>query len=148
MAATLMIIDDDEDDIELFCEAVRGVDRTIQCLSAKSSEEALEMLSLHTEYNPDCIFLDLNMPRMNGKQCLVKLKEIPHLIHVPIIIFSTSKKEKYATEVKQLGAVAFLTKPSRQSDLILAIQWALDHDWDAIETLIPSFYQYPVVKQA
>jgi len=146
MPDVLMIIDDDDDDIELFCEAVKAADCSASCITAQSAEEALETLSLHPEYNLTCIFLDLNMPRLNGKQCLVKLKEIPHLAHVPIVIFSTSSRDKYAAEVKQLGAVAFLTKPSRHDDLVLAVRWALDRDWDALETLIPSYY--PIRRQA
>ena len=146
MPATLMIIDDDDDDIELFCEAVKTADDSSSCITARSAEEALEMLALHPEYELTCIFLDLNMPRLNGKQCLVKLKEMPHLTHVPIVIYSTSSRDKYAMEVKQLGAVAFLTKPSKQDDLVHAIQWALNRDWDALETLIPSYY--PLTRQA
>ena len=83
------IVDDDSDDQELFMEAVNEVDDSIKCVSASDCEEALELLKNRRMYLPDIIFLDLNMPRLNGKQCLAELKKQSHLRGIPVIIYST-----------------------------------------------------------
>src|SRR5690348_4240316 len=98
MAATLMIIDDDDDDRELFYEAVTSIDEKYTCMMAVSGEQAIELLREPVDHEPDLIFLDLNMPRMNGKQCLIKLRQFEHLSHIPIIIYSTSKIQRDVEE--------------------------------------------------
>ncbi len=80
------IVDDDTDDQELFIEAVSEVDETIKCLSASDCEIALDLLKNRKMELPDMIFLDLNMPRLNGKQCLAELKKQAHLRDIPVII--------------------------------------------------------------
>ncbi len=72
---TFFIVDDDIDDQELFIEAVKEVDSSIECLSSSDCEHALNLLKNGEIAIPDIIFLDLNMPRLNGKQCLVELKK-------------------------------------------------------------------------
>jgi CheY-like chemotaxis protein len=118
---TIMIVDDDEDDIELFCEAVKDVDQNIECICAPNGEEALNKLSKENASLPDFIFLDLNMPRLNGKQCLRKLKSSSKLRDIPVIIYTTSKLKEDVEETKQLGAASFLTKPNKINDLRKAI---------------------------
>lgn len=117
----IMIVDDDEDDIEIFCEAVKQLHKDNECVSASNGEDALHKLSRENERLPDFIFLDLNMPRLNGKQCLTRLKLNTRLRDIPVIIYSTSKLEEDIEEAKQLGAVHFLTKPSKIKDLQNAI---------------------------
>ena len=113
----IMIVDDDEDDVELFSDALKEVDREVQCTSASNGEDALIKLSKGDTPLPDYIFLDLNMPRLNGKQCLKRLKSDSKLRHIPVIIYTTSKLREDMEETKQLGAVHFLTKPNKLNDL-------------------------------
>lgn len=61
---------------------------------------------------PDAIFLDLNMPRMGGKQCLTELKLIPLLRDIPVIMYSTSSDEREMADIIQMGAAHFLVKGS------------------------------------
>lgn len=122
---TIMIVDDDDDDVELFCEAAREVDKSIECVRASNGEEALIKLTAQTPL-PDYIFLDLNMPRLSGKQCLKKIKSSLKLRDIPVIIYTTSKLKEDIEETKQLGAVSFLTKPSRLTDLRRAISSILE----------------------
>jgi CheY-like chemotaxis protein len=103
------IVDDDTDDQDLFIEAVNEVDGSIQCLSASDCEEALDLLKNRKIGLPDMIFLDLNMPRLNGKQCLAELKKQAHLKHIPVIIYSTSSERRDIEETSRLGAAHFLT---------------------------------------
>ena len=108
---TLLIVDDDEDDKEMFIEVATEIDSSINCIKAANGLEALQLLKKE-EFFPDFIFLDLNMPRMNGKQCLVHLKQNEKLRSIPVIIYTTSKMAEDIEEAKRLGAVHFITKPS------------------------------------
>src|SRR5438105_13236231 len=105
--AVILMVDDDEDDRILFFEAASEVSKSIRCLSAEDGEKALNMLQSEHALLPDYIFLDLNMPRLNGKQCLVEIKKTKRLMHIPVIIFTTTKREEDVAETKRLGAVDF-----------------------------------------
>jgi CheY-like chemotaxis protein len=119
--ATFFLIDDDEDDRELFQIALEDSDFEISYTSASNGQEALNIL-LGNEALPDFIFLDLNMPQMDGRECLKELKKHPVLAGIPVIIFSTSSDPRDIVETKQLGAFDFITKPSKISDLTKILQ--------------------------
>jgi CheY-like chemotaxis protein len=72
----MMIIDDDLDDTDIFCEALKEVDPSVKCLIAKDGEEALNLLN-NLIVLPELIFLDINMPRMDGKTCFKEIKRNP-----------------------------------------------------------------------
>lgn len=110
-------MDDDDDDKEVFSLALRKIDPSIECMTASDGLEALSILRKKT-FVPDYIFLDLNMPQMNGKECLTELRKHAHLDDVPIIIYSTSSHEKDKEETKSLGANRFITKPPLVSTLV------------------------------
>ena len=126
---TLFIVDDDIDDQDLFIEAVNEVDTSIQCMSASSCEEALDLLKNRKVSLPDIIFLDLNMPRLNGKQCLAELKKQAHLRDIPVIIYSTSSERRDIEETTRLGAAHFLTKPNKFEELCKALSFVVSKDW-------------------
>ena len=67
---TLMIVDDDSDDRDFFSRALNKIDSSAECLFAVNGEDALKILRNGIKRLPDFIFLDLNMPRMDGKTCL------------------------------------------------------------------------------
>jgi CheY-like chemotaxis protein len=125
------IVDDDADDQELFMEAINEVDNSIQCLSASDCEEALDLLKNRKITLPDVIFLDLNMPRLNGKQCLAELKKQAHLRDIPVIIYSTSSEKRDIEETSRLGAAHFLTKPNKFEELCEALTYVVSRDWSA-----------------
>jgi len=126
---TFFIVDDDIDDQDLFIEAVNEVDDSIECMSASNCEEALDLLKNKKIGMPDMIFLDLNMPRLNGKQCLAELKKEAHLADIPVIIYSTSSEKRDIEETSRLGAAHFLTKPNKFEELCKAISYVVSRDW-------------------
>lgn len=107
-----MLVDDDTDDIEIFREALKEVDETAHFISARDGVEALSLLLADNVEKPDLIFLDLNMPKLNGKQCLKILKKDPELNNIPVIIYTTSKLDEDKEETNHLGASSFITKPN------------------------------------
>lgn len=113
----VMNVDDDQEDREFFCDALREIDPSITCLIAGSGMEALTLLKQLT-IHPDYIFLDINMPMMDGKQCLKMLKAIPEFQSIPIIMYSTSANTNEIRECYKLGAEDFLIKPHSFEKLI------------------------------
>jgi CheY-like chemotaxis protein len=107
----LFLIDDDEDDRELFSIAAADLAYPVSCLSSGLCTEALEVFD--KGHVPDLIFLDLNMPRMSGKECLSELKRREDLKHIPVIIFTTSSDPSDKETLMNMGAADFITKPAR-----------------------------------
>lgn len=108
-----MLVDDDKDDADLFCEALASVDPSIDCEFAGNGETALTMLNATLKEKPDVIFLDLNMPVMNGWACLENLQKNEFLKDIPVVIYSTSTRPEERAKAFALGAFGFITKPYR-----------------------------------
>ncbi len=113
---TILVVDDDVDDLDFFTEAVNEINKDVKCVRAENGVDALNFLDAG-ETHPDYIFLDLNMPKMDGKQCLRLLKKSPVHQHIPVIIYSTSRRKEDIEDVTRLGAAAFLVKPTTFSQL-------------------------------
>jgi len=105
----ILLIDDDDDDQFIFLTALENVAPDSHCDISNNALEAFQYLHTLVE-TPDIIFLDLNMPLMNGFEFLLILKSDPRLISVPVIIFSTSDNPEDQARAKDLGAVQFITK--------------------------------------
>ncbi|RYY46205.1 MAG: response regulator [Chitinophagaceae bacterium] len=91
---TILIIDDDPDDRSLFAEVLSEADGSFSCVQAGCGDEAVDLLLKAGARLPLFIFLDVNMPLMNGWQCLSPLRKMERLKAVPIIIYTTSKSDK------------------------------------------------------
>ncbi|HEY4967878.1 MAG TPA: response regulator [Puia sp.] len=106
------VVDDDPDDQQFLIEALSKNDPDTQCYSANSGNQAIGNLKNATVPVPDAIFLDLNMPQGNGKQCLAELKRDPSLKHIPVIIYSTTSNRKEILDALRMGASHFMVKKS------------------------------------
>jgi CheY-like chemotaxis protein len=108
---SILYVDDDIDDQDIFCEAVRSINPKVACLVANDGHHALELLN-ELLIMPDYIFLDLNMPMFNGLQLLQELRTSSKFADVQVIMYSTSTNPKDASECLKLGAIDFIVKPS------------------------------------
>src|SRR6188768_3557680 len=99
----ILIVDDDPEDIQLFAEALLEIDESINCVEAYNGLEALKVLKRNS-FLPNYIFLDINMPLMNGRKCLEEIKSNPNYNHIPVIIYSTTTDVKQIEEFRKLGA--------------------------------------------
>lgn len=124
----LLVADDDQDDREMFIEVVTEICPSLKCIKASNGKEALILVE-NEQISPDLIFLDLNMPRMNGRQCLKHLKENEKTKAIPVIIYTTSKLEKDKQETQKLGAVHFITKPTSMTVLKKELEYVFSQDW-------------------
>lgn len=113
----ILLIDDDDDDQEIFLTAVEEVSCTVKCTAFSAATEALQKLASGA-ITPDVIFLDMNMPVMNGQQFLSEIKKDRSLKHIPVIIFTTSTHIPTIQLTKELGAAEFITKPARYDELV------------------------------
>jgi CheY-like chemotaxis protein len=123
--ATIFLIDDDSDDREIFALALEEIFPSYHFVIAKNGVEALDKLR-SGDVKPDYIFLDLNMPRMNGKQCLAEIKKEPALDKIPVIIYSTSSESHHKEQMITMGASAFVTKPPVIPELISSLKDVFD----------------------
>jgi len=117
----ILLIDDDEDDCEIFLVAIEKSFGPGNYNTINHAVKALQQLD-ENQINPDLIFLDLNMPIMNGIQFLTEIKKREHLSHIPVIIFSTSSQAELINQTKALGAYDFITKPSDFNDFLKIFQ--------------------------
>jgi len=122
MPQQCFFIDDDEDDRDFFCTAMIEIDDSIECLFAKNGVDAIDQLTKNTSIVPDHIFIDMNMPLMDGKQCLQTIKSIERLKDVPVYIYSTSGSPNLIDEVLASGAKDFLIKPSNMAELVAMLR--------------------------
>jgi CheY-like chemotaxis protein len=129
---TLYLLDDDIDDLDFFCEAVSSIDTSIICVKATNSDHAIKSFKAHDVPVPDMIFLDLNMPLVDGRQFLAELKMLQPYAHIPVIIYTTSSHNKDIEETMQLGASGFLTKPYSLQELITELNEILTNDFERI----------------
>jgi len=111
-ALQLFLIDDDLDDQEIFCMALESIDATIRCTTANDGIEGIQALQSDKSLKPDFIFIDINMPRMNGFDCLRQIKELGIADSAKMIMYSTTSDPKMIELSKQLGANDFMIKPS------------------------------------
>ncbi len=114
----LLLIDDDADDQEIFLSALAFIDNSIHCTIATNGHDGLQHLSATEEALPDLIFLDLNMPVMNGMQFLQEMKDNHLAKGVPVIIYSTASDQQTIRQALELGAFQFYTKPEKFSELV------------------------------
>jgi CheY-like chemotaxis protein len=117
----LLVIDDDEDDLEIFEAAVNELEEPVSCELRNNAATAFEELK-GGSLVPDVIFLDLNMPVMNGRQFLVAIKQLDELKDIPVIIFSTSSHSETIEDTRSLGASGFVTKPNSFAELVKVLQ--------------------------
>lgn len=127
----LLIVDDDADDRQLFIDAVKDFDEQIVCVSAKDGKEALDLLNDLNTSLPDYIFLDLRMPRFNGKRCLMEIKKNERLKEIPVIIYTTSRELEDSKELKEMGAIHFISKPANPEEVYFVVSFALEEQWNA-----------------
>jgi CheY-like chemotaxis protein len=105
----VLYVDNDAEDREIFSEALKVVRPSVACVFAFNGVEAI--IRLHGTSLPDYIFLDINMPIMDGRECLKVIKTNPRLYHIPVFMYSTSNDEDDVEECLKMGANAYMVKP-------------------------------------
>ncbi len=124
---SVLFVDDDVDDAELLRESLLEIEPTIQFKHLQDGWDAIIYLQkLKKNQLPQVIILDLNMRIINGFEFLRLVKNEPRFSHMPVVMYSTSYREKDRNTSHQLGANAFITKPVTGSDISAASRQILE----------------------
>jgi len=124
----IFLADDDADDRLIFEEALKEMDIKTALTSTKDGVELMALLDNTVPPPPYVVFLDLNMPRKNGLECLAEMKDIQKLKNIPVVIFSTSDHPGTIEKTYTLGATYFICKPRSFELLKKAIETILSFD--------------------
>ena len=117
-----MLIDDDDDELEIFIIALNESGVEYNCNFARSAEQALMILQ---GLVPDFIFLDINMPKINGFKCLQEIKKIKDIKDTPVIIYSTGINDENRRDALAMGASACIQKPRQLKSLTETLKMIL-----------------------
>ena len=107
----LILADDDKDDCLIFQEVLAELPVDTQLTLVHNGDQLMHELANTSAFLPDVLFLDLNMPRRDGNQCLVEIKSNPVLTQLPVIVYSTSYDQKTVLQLFDLGARFYIRKP-------------------------------------
>lgn len=107
----LLLADDDETDRELFEEALKSVPQESILYHTTNGEQLMDYLLQGGLPVPDALFLDINMPRKNGMECLSEIKSSPSLRTIPVFMVSTSMDPDVVQQVYDQGACGYVRKP-------------------------------------
>ncbi len=107
-----MLADDDRDDCNFFKEALEELPVTANLITVNDGEELMQRLLEKTDNLPDVLFLDLNMPRKSGSECLKEIMQDEKLNKLPVIIFSTSLDTEVVNLLYDKGAQYYIRKPT------------------------------------
>ena len=136
----LLLADDNQGDVRLVREALREAGRPVELQVVRNGEEALARLrrldGQEGAARPDLILLDLNMPRMDGRETLRRLKADQALRAIPIIVFSSSRSAEDVAACYALHANCFVAKPADFEGFERVIR-AIDAFWAQVVELPP-----------
>ena len=116
MAKTVILIDDDQDDLEIVKETINAIDASINCISFVYPDEALRMINKPPALVPDYIFSDVNMPKIAGVELLSELRKATALNNTVIAMLSTSMPDSQSVKLKMAGADYTFQKPIRMQE--------------------------------
>lgn len=122
----IFLADDDKDDCQFFQEALDELPLKTTCTALYDGEQLMVELNKHKQKLPDVLFLDVNMPRKNGIDCLLEIKRDDDLKALPVIVLSTSYDIRIADTLYEAGALYYICKPPDFTQLKKIILTALE----------------------
>jgi CheY-like chemotaxis protein len=140
----ILIVDDDAEDIQFFADALAKLKTPYALSSVKNIDQMFDWLN--REAHPHLIFLDINLPLINGLEALRRLKAHVIFSLMPVIMFSNSSSELDIDRAYLLGAHYYMIKPYSLMNLKLSLEKVLSHDWSKRQ-LIPLRDQF-LINQA
>ena len=138
----ILLVEDNQGDITLFKTAIVGVGKEYEIEIAKDGEEAMKVLmgltNSNASFRPNLVFLDLNLPKVDGFQVLKLIREREELRHLPVVVFSSSDAQADIVKAYELNANAYVIKPIQFNDYSLRIAETLEY-WLNI-VMLPEYH--------
>lgn len=138
---TILLADDDPGDRNLTCRAFSRGKLNNRLFVVEDGEEALDFLLHRGKYEdpassprPDLVLLDLNMPKLDGRTVLDRIRSTPELRRIPVVVLTTSRQEEDILRTYDLGVNSYITKPVRVADFVQVIE-TLENYWFQIVML-------------
>lgn len=136
----ILLVEDNPADVDLTLEALSSDKIANSVDVVKDGVEAMEFLRHEGKFagstRPDVIFLDLNLPRKDGREVLAELKQDALLCDIPVVVLTTSQEEEDIVKSYKLHANCYISKPVNLSEFLRVVQ-AIDHFWFQIVALPP-----------
>jgi chemotaxis family two-component system response regulator Rcp1 len=136
----ILLVEDNPNDVEITRRALERGQVKNELTIARDGQEALDILFDLVETNsslPGLILLDLNLPKVDGREVLSRIKSHPRLKRIPVIVLTTSTREEDIVRTYDLGVNTFISKPVRFEDFIKVVS-AIQEYWIVIATLPPT----------
>lgn len=137
----ILLVEDNPGDMRLTVEALKEGKVFCNLHWVKDGVEAMDFLKRRNSYanasRPDLILLDLNLPRMDGREVLAEIKVEPLLKRIPVVILTTSKAEEDIVRSYDLHANCYVTKYPVNLDSFIEVIRSIDRFWLALVTLPP-----------
>lgn len=134
----ILLVEDNAGDVRLTVEAFRDAKVRNNMAVVRDGVEAMQYLRQEGEFSdnkrPDVILLDLNLPRMDGREVLAKLKKDPSLKNIPVVILTTSEAESDILQAYELHANCFITKPVDLEQFVTVVK-SIEEFWFEIVKL-------------
>ena len=136
--AIILLVEDNVGDARLAIEALKDGKISNDLHHVKDGVEAMQFLKREAEYEnaprPDVILLDLNMPRMDGREVLEEISKNPNLINIPVIVLTTSENEIDIVNSYSRNANCYISKPVDFEQFVTVVQ-SIEHFWFSIVSL-------------
>lgn len=136
----ILLVEDDPGDVELTREGLAAGKLLVNMQTVDDGLKALSYLHREAPYSdavrPDIILLDLNMPRMDGRETLKAIKADPQLRSIPVVVLTTSEAEGDVFNCYDLGASCYIAKPVGFEDFLKVIR-SLEHFWFTVVKMPP-----------
>ncbi len=134
----ILMVEDSPSDTQLAIEALHEAKIANRLSHVEDGVEALQFLRREGPYHdaprPDLILLDLNLPRMDGRQLLEEIKQDPDLRVIPVVVLTTSRSEQDVLRSYQLHANCYITKPVDFTQFMHVVK-SIEHFWLTVVTL-------------
>lgn len=133
-ATLILVAEDDPDDREMLCEAFAHTPAAVELRFVDDGLSLLHQLAQRPDGPsteaalPSLILLDLNMPGLDGREALRRLRADPRWRRIPVVVFTTSASQDDVDQVYALGGNSYITKPARMDDLVQLVR-TLEHYW-------------------
>lgn len=119
---TLLMVDDSPADLHLLETILEDFEPSVTFRGCQKAQHALEILNGDPQTWPDLILVDLNMPGMNGFEFMTQVKTQAQWRHIPLVVFSTSTRDEDKQRAFDLGANAYLQKPTDIQGLVQVVR--------------------------